>query len=105
MQNETEPLYHSPQVLDVNDNLSSVAGNHKIFDTRNLSQVNFVYNNVTFQVCSNSKITNEKSTYNEMDDRLKENESEDAIFKINKVITIFTSVHSELCLQHFIILG
>ena len=36
MQNETEPLYHSPQVLDVNDGLSSVADNHKIFDNRRL---------------------------------------------------------------------
>ena len=90
MQNETEPLYHSPQVPDVNDGLSSVAGNHKIFDTRNLSQVNFVYNNVTFQVYSNSKITNEKSTYNEMDDRLREKNLSSTIFKINKVITIFT---------------
>jgi hypothetical protein len=76
MQYETEPLYHLPQVPGVNDGLSSVAGNHKIFDTRNLSQVNFVYNNVTFQVCSNSKITNEKSTCNEMDNGLRENESE-----------------------------
>ena len=50
MQNETEPLYHSPQVLDVNDGLSSVADNHKIFDTMNLSQVNLVYSNITFQV-------------------------------------------------------
>ena len=68
MQNETEPLYHSPQVLEVNDGLSSVAGNHKIFDTRSLSQINFVYNNVTFQVCSNSKTTDEKNTYDEMVD-------------------------------------
>ena len=81
MQNETEPLYHSPQVLDVNDGLSSVAGDHKIYDTRNLSQVNFVYNNVTFQVCSNSKITKEKNTYNEMDDRLREKESEQRNFQ------------------------
>jgi hypothetical protein len=69
------------QVLDVNDGLSSVAENHKIFDTRNLSQVNFVYNNVTFQVYSNSKITNKKSTYNEMDDRLKEIEFEQRNFQ------------------------
>ena len=81
MQNETEPLYHSPQVLDVNDGLSSVAGDHKIYDTRNLSQVNFVYNNVTFQVCSNSKITKEKNTYNEMDDRLRDKESEQRNFQ------------------------
>jgi hypothetical protein len=54
MQNETGPIYNSPQILDVNDGLSSVADNHKIFDTRNMSQVNFVYNNVTFQVRSNS---------------------------------------------------
>ena len=46
------------------------------------SQVNFVYNNVTFQVCSNSKITNKKSTYNEMDDdRLKEIEFEERNFQ------------------------
>ena len=31
MQNETEPLHHPPQVLDVNDGLSSGADNHKIF--------------------------------------------------------------------------
>ena len=68
MQNETEPLYHSPQVPGVKNGLSSVAGNHKIFDTRSLSQVNFVYNNVTFQVCSNSKTIDEKSTYDEMVD-------------------------------------
>ena len=54
----------------------------KFFDTRNLSQVNFVFNNVTFQVCSNSKITNKKSTYNEMDDdRLKEIEFEQRNFQ------------------------
>jgi hypothetical protein len=81
MQNETESLYHSPQVLDANDSISSVAGNHKIFDTRNLSQVNFVYNNVTFQLSSNSKITNEKSTCNETDDRLNENEFEQRNFQ------------------------
>jgi hypothetical protein len=78
---KTEPLYHSPQVLDVNDGLSSIADNHKIFDTRNLSQVNFVYNNVRFHVCSISKITNEKSTYNEMDNGLRENESEQRNFQ------------------------
>ena len=81
MQFETEPLYHSRQVSDLNDGLSSVEGNHKIYDTRNLSQVNFVYNNVTFQVCSNSKITKEKNTYNEMDDRLREKESEQHNFQ------------------------
>ena len=45
-----------PQVLGVNDGLSSVAGNHEIFDTRDLSQVNFVYNDVTFQVYPGLKI-------------------------------------------------
>ena len=81
IQIETEPLYHLSQVPGVKDGPSSVAGNHKIFDTKSLSQVNFVYNNVTFQVCSNSKITKEKSTYNEMDDRLREKESEQRNFQ------------------------
>ncbi len=38
------------RVPDIQDGLSSIEGNHKIFDTGDLSQVNLVYNNITFQV-------------------------------------------------------
>ncbi len=61
MQNETEPLYHSPQVLDVNDGrLSPVRYTQKILDTRDLSQINLTYNNITFQICPDSGFTNEQ---------------------------------------------
>jgi hypothetical protein len=47
------------QVPEIRDGLSSVEGNHKILDTRDLSQVNLVYNNITFQVHHSSKISND----------------------------------------------
>jgi hypothetical protein len=50
MYNDTESL-HTLQVSDVNVAPTSVErGNRKIFDTRDLSQINLVYNNVTFQL-------------------------------------------------------
>ena len=54
------PIYY--KVPDVNDGLSSVGGDtHKIFDTRDLSQVDLVYNHTTFQLSPGSNITNERS--------------------------------------------
>jgi len=50
--------------------------NHEILDTGDLSQVDFVYNDITFQVYPSLKITNERSTLYEVDDWLKENEYE-----------------------------
>jgi hypothetical protein len=52
-----------PQVPDLPAGLSSVGGvdNRKILDSGDLSQVNLVYNNFTFQLYPSSKITNERS--------------------------------------------
>jgi hypothetical protein len=61
IQNDTES---SPQILQVpdlnNSGLSSVADTHKIIDTSGLSQINLVYNNITFQVYPKSEFTNEQ---------------------------------------------
>ena len=40
--------------------------NHEIMDTRDLSQVDFVYNDITFQVYPTLKITNERSSATDM---------------------------------------
>jgi hypothetical protein len=63
MPNYTESLSPISQVPvpDVQDGLSLVEGNHKIFDTGDLCQVNFVYNNITFQVHPGPKITNDSN--------------------------------------------
>ena len=61
IQNDTET---SPQILQVpdlnNSGLSSVADTHKIIDTSGLSQINLVYNNITFQVYPKPEFTNEQ---------------------------------------------
>lgn len=55
MPNNTESLSPISQVPDVQD----MGDSSKIFDIRDLSQVNFVYNNITFQVHPSHKISNE----------------------------------------------
>ena len=40
--------------------------NHEILDTRDMSQVDFVYNDITFQVYPTLKITNERSSRTDM---------------------------------------
>ena len=40
--------------------LSSVGYTQKILDTRDLSQINLTYNNITFQICPDSGFTNEQ---------------------------------------------
>jgi transposase len=62
------------QVPEIQDCPSPVEDRHKIFDTRDLSQVNLVYNNVTYQVIPGPKITNERSSG--ADARLSKDESE-----------------------------
>lgn len=60
MSHDTESSSQILQVPKTQVGLSSVGGgNRKIFDTRDLSQVNLVYNNITFQVYPGSNITNE----------------------------------------------
>ena len=54
------PLVPVIQIPEIQDGLSSIGGNYEIFDTRDLSQVNLVYNNVTFQVYPYSEFTNEQ---------------------------------------------
>ena len=46
-------------------------GNHEILDTGNLSEVNFVYNDFTFQIYPDSELTNERNS--ETSPRSKEN--------------------------------
>ena len=60
--NDTESL--SP-VSPLQDGLSPIAGN-EILDTGDLSHVNFVYNDITFQVYPTFKITNERSSGTDM---------------------------------------
>src|SRR5918996_1600517 len=51
--------------------------NYEILDTGDLSQVDFVYNDITFQVYSSPKTTNERITSYELNDNwLRENEYE-----------------------------
>jgi hypothetical protein len=69
MPNNTESLSPISQVPDVQD----IGDSSKIFDTRDLSQVNFVYNNITFQVHPSSKISSE--SYREKDVMPGEDES------------------------------
>jgi DNA polymerase III delta prime subunit len=57
---DTESLLQILQVPDVQDGLSSVCDNHEILDTGDLSQVNFVYNDITFRVYPDPKILNER---------------------------------------------
>ncbi|MPZ07239.1 MAG: hypothetical protein GEU26_12635 [Nitrososphaeraceae archaeon] len=59
MPNNTESLSPISHVPDV----QGIGGSSKIFDTRDLSQVNFVYNNITFQLSpGRPKITNESNS-------------------------------------------
>ncbi len=61
MPNNIESSSQILQVPDVNDNrLSSVEDTYKILDTRDLSQINLTYNNITFQVYPDSGFTNEQ---------------------------------------------
>jgi hypothetical protein len=55
MPNNTESLSPILQVHDV----QGIGDSDKIFDTRDLPQVNFVYNNITVQVHPSPKISNE----------------------------------------------
>ena len=58
MPNNTESSSQILQVPDVNDDrLSSVEDTYKILDTRDLSQINLTYNNITFQVYPDSNYT------------------------------------------------
>ena len=54
MPNNTESSSQILQIPDVNDgDLSTVRRDtHKILDIRDLSQINLVYNNITFQICT-----------------------------------------------------
>ncbi len=61
-------------MLQVTD-IPALRRNSEILDTADLSQVNFVYNNITFQVYPNPKITNERSS-GAVDVRLREDESD-----------------------------
>jgi hypothetical protein len=56
--------------------IQGIESKNEIFDTRDLSEINLSYNNITFHVYPFPKITNEKNTSNEMDDWLIENELE-----------------------------
>lgn len=62
MQNKTGSIPQILQVPNVNDGrrLSSIEDTHKILDTRDLSQINLVYNNITFQIYPDSEFTNEQ---------------------------------------------
>lgn len=51
----------SSQILQASHG-QDIGSNRKIYDTRNLPQVNFGYNDFIFQVYPNPKITNERST-------------------------------------------
>lgn len=53
MPNETEPPSQILQVPNIQND------QRNIFDTRNLSEINLVYNNVTFQVSPKSDFINE----------------------------------------------
>lgn len=58
MPNDTESSSQILQVPDVIDGLPSVeGGNHSNLDTRELSEVNLVYNNVAFQLYPGFNIT------------------------------------------------
>ena len=60
--NDTESLSPVLQLPIIQDEGS----NHEIMDTRDLSQVDFVYNDITFQVYPTLKITNERSSRTDM---------------------------------------
>jgi hypothetical protein len=68
--NDTESSSQIFQIPEIRD----IGSNHKILDTRDLSQVNLVWNNIMFQVCPDPKITNERSRA--ADVRLREDESD-----------------------------
>lgn len=55
MLNNNELSFEMSQVAD----MQGKGSNHETFDTRDLSQVNFVYNNITFQVHPGPKISKE----------------------------------------------
>ena len=59
MPNNTESSIQILQVPD-DDRLSSVEDTYEILDTRDLSQINLTYNNITFQVYPDSGFTNEQ---------------------------------------------
>src|ERR687891_746930 len=60
--NDTESLSPVLQLPIIQDEGS----NHEIMDTGDLSQVDFVYNDITFQVYPTLKITNERSSATDM---------------------------------------
>jgi hypothetical protein len=60
--NDTEPLSPVLPLPIIQDEES----NHEIMDTGDLSQVDFVYNDITFQVYPTLKITNERSSRTDM---------------------------------------
>ena len=60
--NDTESLSPVLQLPIIQDEES----NHEIMDTRDLSQVDFVYNDITFQVYPTLKIINERSSATDM---------------------------------------
>ena len=70
MPNDTE----SPsQILsDIQDNKLLVGHSREIFDTKDLSELNFVYNDITLQVFPTLKIPNDRS--NRTDTLLREDE-------------------------------
>jgi hypothetical protein len=62
MTKDTESSSQILQVPCMQDVLPSVGrDNHEILDTRDLSQINFVYNDITFQIYSDPKASNQRS--------------------------------------------
>jgi hypothetical protein len=64
--NDAESLSPMLPLPIIQEDLSPVAANDIILDTGDLSQVNFVYNDITFQVYPTLKITNERSSRTDM---------------------------------------
>jgi hypothetical protein len=56
--------------------IQGIENKNEIFDTKDLSEINLSYNNITIHVYPFPKITNGKNMPNEMDDLLIENECE-----------------------------
>jgi hypothetical protein len=77
--NDTE-LSWTPSLsplLQASNVQGTTIGNREIFDTKDLTQVNFVYKDITFQVCPSPKVTNGRSTTSyEMGDWLSDSEYE-----------------------------
>jgi hypothetical protein len=61
MPNDTESASQILPLPIIQDGLSSTAGNHEILDTGDLSQLNLVYNNITFKIYPGLEISNERS--------------------------------------------